>query len=94
MPEPPPASSRRFPLWETVAIFLAIASLWPAYILKWEGPGWRVLSYVMLAVMAAVFVRRLLAFERLKDEADTRRQRAAGEQGRTRLPWEPPTGAP
>lgn len=94
MPKLPGAPSRRFPVWETVAIFVAIASLWPAYILGWEGPGWRILSYVMLAVMATVFVRRLLAFERLKDEADAKRRRTAAEQGRARLPWEPPAGRP
>jgi len=94
VPGSPAPSSRHFPVWETIAIFVAIASLWPAYILTWDGPGWRILSYVMLAVMAAVFVRRLLAFERLKEEADAKRQQAAGEQGRTRLPWEPPAGSP
>ncbi|MBM4038021.1 MAG: hypothetical protein FJ290_05855 [Planctomycetes bacterium] len=83
--------SRRFPVWETVAILLALASLWPAYILNLEGPVWRPLCYVMLGVMVVVLIRRLLAFERLKEEADrARREKGCQEvQGRDRLPWEP-----
>ncbi len=83
--------SRRFPLWETVATLLALASLWPAYILNLEGPVWRPLCYVMLLVLVLVLIRRLLAFERLKDEAEkARREKSeSGGQGRSRLPWEP-----
>ena len=91
MTEPVPTAPRRLPLWETLAILLAIGSLWPAYILKWEGAVWHVLSYLALAAMAAILVRRLLAFERLSDEADAaRRQQAGQHQGRAPLPWEPP----
>ncbi len=84
--------SRRFPLWETVAILLALTSLWPAYILNLEGPFWRPLCYVMLGVMVIVLIRRLLAFERLKEEAENARQHkgGSGEKGRSRLPWERP----
>ena len=83
---------RRFPVWETLAIFLAIFSLWPAYILRWPHPGWRWLSYATLALMAIVFVRRMIAFQRLTREAEEKKRREAekGQQGRTRLPWEPP----
>jgi len=88
--------SRRFPIWEAVATFFALASLWPAYVLDLEGPVWRPLCYAMLAVMALVLVRRILAFERLRHDADkARRTRAAGgQQGREPLPWEPPTPEP
>lgn len=82
---------RRFPLWETAAILAALASLWPAYILNLDGPVWRPLCYVMLGLLAVILVRRLIAFERLKDEAEKAR-RAKGDAGskqRTRLPWEP-----
>ena len=53
-----------------VAILVAIASLWPAYVLpaitgEPAAAVWLVLSYVMLGVMAAVFVRRFLLFRRL-----------------------------
>jgi hypothetical protein len=86
-----PRSSPRFPLWETIAIFLALASLWPAYILDLPGPYWRILSYVMLGLMAAIFVRRMIVFHRLAREAEQERQKklAEGKQGRDRLPWEP-----
>ena len=93
MNEPAPtANSRRFPLWETIATFLALASLWPAYVLDLPGPYWRMLSYVMLAAMAAIFVRRIVAFRRLAREAEEERHKkaASGKQGRSRLPWEPP----
>ncbi len=91
MPEPAPTTPRRFPMWETVAIFAAIASLWPPYVLGWEALGWRLACWAMLGVMVAVLVRRLLAFERLKDEARrTHAQANEGQQGRDRLPWEPP----
>ena len=85
---------RRFPVWEVVAIFVALASLWPAYILQWEGVHWHILSYAMLALMAFIFVRRVLAFRRLAREADEKRRQAAesGEQQQARLPWEPPAG--
>ena len=83
-------NSRRFPLWETIATFLALASLWPAYILGLPGPYWRILSYVMLGLMAVIFVRRMITFRRLAREAEEERQKkaASGKQGRDRLPWE------
>jgi len=95
MPNDAPTRRRRFPFWETVTILLAIAALWPAYILRRPEPIWRWLSYVMLAVMVAVFVRRMVAFRRLAREAEEKRRREAEEgeasgQGRARLPWEPP----
>jgi len=90
MPEPQPKGPRRVSWWETVAIFLAIAAIWPAYILKWPGVGWRVVSYVALAAMVVVLARRLLAFERIRNEADAARRSQAGQQGRARPPWEPP----
>ncbi len=91
MPDPAPTTPKRFPVWETIAIFLAIASLWPPYVLGWEGLPWRIVCWAMLGVMVAVLVRRLLAFERLQDEV--RRKQAQGGEGepkRARLPWEPP----
>lgn len=86
-----PSQPRRFPLWESAAILAALASLWPAYILNLDGPLWRPLCYAMLGVMVVVLIRRLLAFERLKDEADkAKKAKTAGEgEQRTRLPWEP-----
>jgi len=91
MPDKPSSQSRRLPLWETAAILLALASLWPAYIVNLEGPAWRPLCYVMVGVMVLILVRRLFAFERLKEEADRERRSKdkTGEQGRARLPWEP-----
>jgi fatty acid desaturase len=62
--EKPVERRARRPLWETVAIFLAIASLWPAYILNLDGQVWKWISYVMLALMVVVAVRRLRAFGR------------------------------
>lgn len=90
MAESPPASPRRFPLWETVTILLAIASLWPAYILKLEGAIWQVLSWGMLAVMVAILVRRVVAFQRAHEEVEEERRRKAeaAQQERVRLPWE------
>ena len=92
MAEKPTKAARLVRVMETVAIFAAIASLWPAYILRLEHEAWRWLSYAMLGVMAVVFVRRLLAFNRLARKAREARDRAAreGEEKRARLPWEPP----
>lgn len=92
MPDEPVTSSRRFPIWETVSVFLAIAALWPAYILRWPGPVWRWLSYAMLGVMIAVFVKRMVALHRLARDAEAKRRKEAeqGQEGRARLPWEPP----
>ena len=90
MANPVPASPRRLPLWETLAIFLALASLWPAYILKLEGAIWQILSWAMLAVLVGVLVRRVLAFQRAEEEVEEERRRKAeaDHQGRARLPWE------
>jgi hypothetical protein len=89
--EPAPKPSRRLPVWETVAIFAALGSLWPAYVLRWPSPWWRVLGVVMLVLMVVVFVRRTLALKRLAREAEEERRKASesGTQGRARLPWEP-----
>lgn len=97
MPVELPGQKRRVPLWETAAILLAIASLWPAYVLpaftqKPAEQVWFYVCYAMLALMALVFIRRMVLFRRLMREQEaTRRQ--AEEQGRgdgprARLPWE------
>lgn len=83
---------RRVPLWETVAIFAALASLWPAYILRLPGPLWRIVANVLLVVMLVVFVRRVLAFRRLTRELKDERRK--GSESNVRLPWEPPPGPP
>ena len=84
---------RGLPVWETVAIFLAIASLWPAYILGWPEPLWQWLSYLALGVMLFIFLRRTLAFRRLARHVQQERERAAkeGKEKPLRLPWEPPS---
>lgn len=64
MPDMLPAHLPKRPFWETLATFLAIASLWPAYILNWEGRAWKWVCYVMLAIMIVVAIRRLRAFRR------------------------------
>ncbi|MFP4056919.1 MAG: hypothetical protein ACLF0G_08625 [Candidatus Brocadiia bacterium] len=85
-------SSNAFPVWETVAIFVAIASLWPRYVLGAAHPFWKYLSYAMFALMAVIAVRRLRAFNRrMRQVAEARRRDAEeGQQDRARLPWEPP----
>jgi hypothetical protein len=45
--------------WETVAIFLAIASLWPK-IIGWPDPAWTYVMYAALALMVVVFAIRFL----------------------------------
>jgi len=87
-----PRPKKRFPVWESAAILVAIAALWPAYILRWQHPAWRWLSYAMLALMLAIFVRRMVAFHRFVREAEEAKRKAKenGQQGRARLPWEPP----
>ncbi|MCS6858987.1 MAG: hypothetical protein NZT92_01550 [Abditibacteriales bacterium] len=47
------------PWWETIVILLGIVSLWPAYILQLPGWHWKAFAYVMLCLLALVFVRRL-----------------------------------
>ncbi|MBL7223963.1 MAG: hypothetical protein ISS72_08920 [Candidatus Brocadiae bacterium] len=90
MADEAPRPTRRFPIWETAAILAAIASLWPAYILQWDEPWWKWLSYAMLALMFVVFVRRMVAFNRLAREAEERKRKEQEQGGRARLPWEPP----
>jgi hypothetical protein len=63
MSDPPPARLPRRPLWETLAIFLAIASLWPAYILNLHHPAWKWVCYLMLPLMVVIAVRRLSRFK-------------------------------
>lgn len=43
--------------WEWIAIFLAIAALWPK-ILGWEGIIWDIAMLGALAAMVVVFIRR------------------------------------
>jgi len=83
---------RRVPLWETVAIFAALVSLWPAYIFRLPGPLWRILCHVLLALMVVVFVRRVLAFRRLTRELKEERRKRS--ETSIRLPWEGPPGPP
>lgn len=96
MPDAQPQPRRSAPLWETVSIFAAIVSLWPAYIWpalrrKPAEPVWLIVCYAMLAVMLFVFVRRMVVFHRLVREQQEARRRAAeeGTEERARLPWEP-----
>ena len=42
---------KRGEVWETAALLGALASVWPRYILGWQGTVWRVIPYVMLAVL-------------------------------------------
>jgi len=102
MPEETARARKRFPLWETLAIFVALASLWPAYIVTWPSRlsrlhlACKIFSYVMLAVMALVALRRMLAFRRFARQAEEEQRKAAesGKQERVRLPWEPPGSSP
>ncbi|NQT51211.1 hypothetical protein HQ576_04140 [bacterium] len=96
MPDAQPQPRRGAPLWETVAIFAAIVSLWPAYVLpalqrKPAELVWLIVCYALLAVMLFVFVLRMVVFHRLVREQQEARRRAAeeGTEGRQRLPWEP-----
>jgi len=70
---------------ETIAIFVAMLSLWPLIIARWRGGGtahvhvgWKVFMYVMLATMVLVFVRRCIryarAVKRQRAELQKRRQ--------------------
>jgi hypothetical protein len=62
--------------WERLAVLAAILSLWPR-IVGWKHPFWTVFMYVMLAVMAGLFlvnVRRLRRMGRpLKTESRSRK---------------------
>ena len=64
-------AKRANPIWEWVAIFFAIAALWPriiANVLHW--PAWLTwgLLVVALALMVLVFVRRVRRLLRLEHE--------------------------
>ena len=65
-----------------------IAAVWPAYILKWPHPVWRVLCYAMFAVMAVVAVRRMTALRRAADDAAKREAEKRDGPTSVRLPWE------
>jgi len=43
--------------WEWLAIFFAIAALWPK-ILRWQGVTWDLVLWAALILMIVVFVRR------------------------------------
>jgi hypothetical protein len=49
---------RTIEIIEGILIFLAIASLWPGYILNWQSPVWDWFMYTMLGAMVLVFLRR------------------------------------
>jgi len=51
--------------WEWIAILLAIASLWPRMLLRWEHPAWGYLMYAMLVLMVIVAVRRIRRIQRV-----------------------------
>jgi len=67
---PPPADRRAQPAWETAAILLAIAAIWPA-LLNWgldlHWPAWLTWGLLLaaLAVMVVVFIRRIRRLSRL-----------------------------
>ncbi len=44
--------------WEWLAIFFAIASLWPK-ILRWPGITWDIVIWVAMALMIVVLLRRI-----------------------------------
>lgn len=44
--------------WEWIAIFFAIASLWPK-ILRWPSFAWDVVIWVAMALMIVVLLRRI-----------------------------------
>jgi hypothetical protein len=46
-------------------IILGIGLLWPTVVLRLPGPGWRLVLYADLAVMAVVFVLRLRRLARI-----------------------------
>ena len=66
---------KNYEILETVAIFLAILSLWPR-ILGWPHIAWKVFMYVMLAAMVWVFVRRVCRYRQMvreqRDQMDRR----------------------
>jgi len=43
---------------ESVIILIAIASLWPRIFLGWSGTMWFLVECSVLAVLAAIFIRR------------------------------------
>lgn len=57
---PPPENKTRWAngeWWEWLAIFFAIAALWPV-ILRWDGIVWDLALFAALVLMVVVFVRR------------------------------------
>lgn len=55
---------------ETIAIFVAIGSLWPGWVLRWEHPVWQIFMYVMGIVMVIIMVRRIRRFQKRGWEDD------------------------
>jgi|GEM_PF-1184225 len=54
--------------WEWLAIFFAIAALWPK-ILRWESVVWDIALLAAMVLMIVVFVRRVRRMRRSwKDE--------------------------
>lgn len=53
---------------EDVLILLAIASLWPGYILDWPNPIWDGLMYLMLGAMVVVLLHRAKLLGRALEE--------------------------
>ena len=49
---------------EGVLTLLAVLSLWP-WVLGWPHPAWRILMYVMLAVMAVLFLLNVVRLWRM-----------------------------
>ena len=50
--------------WEKLSVLLAVASLWP-WILGWKHPFWKIAMYVMLGVMAVLFLVNVVRLWRL-----------------------------
>jgi hypothetical protein len=44
---------------ENIFMLLAIALLWPRIFLGWSGPAWFGVECLVLAVLVAIFIRRL-----------------------------------
>ena len=55
---------KSFHWFETLVILVALGSLWPV-LLGWEDPAWRTFMYVMLAVMALLFLVNVVRMWRL-----------------------------
>jgi hypothetical protein len=66
---------QRIRFLEDILIFLAIASLWPGYILDWPNPIWDGLMYLMLGAMVLVCFHRVKLLGRSLEE---RRKKGGG----------------